>query len=402
MFLGSPPLRSASTPSHASTQTRRTNTNTNTVAARVAKKGDASQSEPVFTSPPDLEALNSPKEHGSAPAATATKSSASSATKKPSQNINIIPIGRWADGIPSAMGGHYLPSGSLAPLSNSKGPGIDIEPLYFDYPSSEVDTRVLVYDTPYAAAGGLAEEVAGASKAAIAAKGSFTIALSGGSLVKSLNALVARTDVDFSKWYVLFSDERVVSLSSADSNYKAAADEFLSKVPIPSSQILKIKEGLTASQTAEHYAGQMLDLSEEILPRFGAEKLPVLDMVLLGVGPDGHVASLFPNRNETAACADAGWVIPVVDSPKPPSARITLTMPVINAAKKVVVCALGEGKAEVVQRALEVQSLPGALPVQLVRPQEGLVWMLDTKSAQALSTGTWEDKKAYPRSEFAS
>ncbi|MEO2191776.1 MAG: hypothetical protein ABGY24_04985, partial [bacterium] len=102
-------MRSASTPSHASSQTRRTNTNTNTVAARVAKKGDASQSEPVFTSPPDLEALNSPKEHGSAPAATATKSSASSATKKPSQNINIIPIGRWADGIPSAMGGHYLP-----------------------------------------------------------------------------------------------------------------------------------------------------------------------------------------------------------------------------------------------------------------------------------------------------
>ena len=397
MFLGSPTLRSASSQSHASTQTRRTNTNN--VAVRVAKKGDASQSEPVFTSPPDLEALSSPKEQGSAPAATATKSSAS--TKKPSQNINIIPIGRWDDGIPSAMGGHYLPSGALAPLSSSKGPGIDIDPLYFEYPSSEVDTRVVVYDTPYAAAGGLAEEVAEASKAAIAAKGSFTVALSGGSLVKSLNALISRTDVDFSKWYVLFSDERVVSLSSPDSNYKAAADEFLSKVPIPSSQILKIKEGLTASQAAEHYAGQMLDLSEEIVPRFGAEKLPILDMVLLGVGPDGHVASLFPNRTETAAGAEVGWVIPVVDSPKPPSARITLTMPVINAAKKVVVCALGEGKAEVVQRALEVQSLPGALPVQMVRPQERLVWVLDSKSAEALSTMTWEDKKAYPRSEFA-
>ena len=367
---------------------------------RVAKKGDASQSEPVFTSPPDLEALSSTKEQRGAPAATTAKSSSSK--KKPSQNINIIPIGRWVDGIPTAMGGHYLPSGKLAPLSNSKGPGIDIEPLYFTYPSTEVDTRVIVYDTPYAAAGGLAEEVAAASKAAIAAKGSFTIALSGGSLVKSLNALVSRTDVDFSKWFVLFSDERVVSLSSADSNYKAAADEFLSKVPIPSSQILKIKEGLTASQTAEHYAGQMLDLREDILPRLGADKLPVLDMVLLGVGPDGHVASLFPNSKETAAGADAGWVLPVVDSPKPPSERITLTMPVINAAKKVVVCALGGGKAEVVQRALEVQSLPGALPVQLVRPQEGLVWVLDSKSAEALSTSTWDDRKVYPRSDFSS
>jgi len=394
----SPALRSSAL-SVAVARTNSTNsTNSGRVATttRVAKKDPGSaESSPSIA---DVSAA-SLKDSAAATVSPQNKATAQKRTdKKPSQNINIIPIGRWEDGIPSAMGGHYLASGALAPLSNSKGPGIDIEPLYFTYPSHETDTRVVVYETPYAAAGGLAEEVAAASKAAVAAKGSFTIALSGGSLIKSLSALISRDDVDFSKWYVLFSDERNVSLSSSDSNYKGAEDEFLSKVPIPSSQILKLKEGLTAGQAAEQYAGQMLSLSEDVLPRKG--ELPVLDMVLLGVGPDGHVASLFPNRKETADSGSERWVLPVTDSPKPPSDRITLTMPVINAAKRVAVVALGEGKSEVVQRALEVQSLPGALPVQMVRPQDGIVWVLDVGSASGLKTGTWDDKKSYPRSEF--
>jgi hypothetical protein len=80
---------------------------------------------------------------------------------------------------------------------------------------------------------------------------------------------------------------------------------------------------------------------------------PVFDLVVLGVGPDGHVASLFPNRPELAVTE--GWVLPISASPKPPPERITLTLPVINAAKEVMVIALGEGKAEIVQRALEVR-----------------------------------------------
>jgi len=293
------------------------------------------------------------------------------------------------------MGGHYMASGGLAPLSKSRGPGIDIAPLYFKYPSNETEIDVVIHENSFSASNGLAGLVAEASAKAIAEKGSFTIALSGGSLVKSLSALVGRTDVEFSKWIVLFSDERVVPLSSEDSNFKAAAEEFLNKVPVPSSRILRIKEGLTVEQAAEHYTGQMLDLSSNDLPRT-SDNFPVLDMVLLGVGPDGHVASLFPNTSITAATE--GWVLPVTSSPKPPSERITLTLPVINAAKNVVITALGQGKAEVVQRALEVQSLPGALPVQLVRPQEKLTWVLDTSSASALSKEEWDERKKFPRS----
>lgn len=294
------------------------------------------------------------------------------------------------------MGGHFLTSGVLAPLSSSKGPGIDIHPQYFTYPAGESEVDVIIYDNEFAAANGLADTIARASAAAIAAKGSFTIALSGGSLVRALEGLVGRSEIDFSRWWVVFVDERVVPLSSPDSNFAAAQEALLRKVPIPASHVLAIKEGLPAAQAAEHYAGRMLDLPADVLPRT-ADGFPVLDLVLLGVGPDGHVASLFPNRKETAATS--GWVLPVTDSPKPPAERITLTMPVLNAAKQVAVVALGEGKSEIVSRALEVQSLPGAVPVQLVRPDGGrLTWVVDRSAAAQLQVADWDTAKKFPRS----
>jgi 6-phosphogluconolactonase len=98
------------------------------------------------------------------------------------------------------MGGHYMPSGEAAPLSQSRGPGENIHPLMFTYPAGGRDVAVNVYDSDFAAASGLADYVAAASAEAIAAHGAFTVALSGGSLVKALAGLVGRQDVDFSKW----------------------------------------------------------------------------------------------------------------------------------------------------------------------------------------------------------
>jgi 6-phosphogluconolactonase len=96
------------------------------------------------------------------------------------------------------------------------------------------------------------------------------------------------------------------------------------------------------------------------------------------------------------------WVVAVRDSPKPPGERITMTMPVINGAKEVVIVAMGMGKAEVVQRALEVQALPGALPVQLVRPRSGsLTWMLDLGAAKDIQPEVWDQTKKFPRSNVA-
>lgn len=93
------------------------------------------------------------------------------------------------------------------------------------------------------------------------------------------------------------------------------------------------------------------------------------------------------------------WVLPVANSPKPPAERITLSLPAINAAHRVLFVATGMSKAEVVQRTLEMQALPGALPAQMVRPVVGSVtWVLDAESAHALRVGQWEDGKSFPRS----
>ena len=176
-------------------------------------------------------------------------------------------------------------------------------------------------------------------------------------------------------------------------------EAFLSKVDIPSENIHAIKEGLSVKDAATEYAGQILHLSESVIPKTSTSpNLPVFDLILLGIGPDGHVASLFPNRDHTTGASE-GIVLPVDNSPKPPPERISFSMPVINAAKQVVIVAFGGGKAEIVQRALEVQALPGALPAQLVKPASGsLTWYLDADSAQNLHIQNWEDKKAFPRS----
>lgn len=311
--------------------------------------------------------------------------------------INVIPQTAWEKGIPPVMGAHLMDSGAIAPISTSKGAGIDVDVHQFQYPG-EGDAQVVVYATPKNVTKGLAKLVAEAAAKAIAAKGSFTLVLSGGSALNLLGGLVGTKGVDWSKWWVFFVDERNVPHSSPDSNFAGAQEALLGKVPIPAAQVVAISEGLTVQQAATKYEGQLLGLPASVLPR-SSEGLPVFDLIVLGVGPDGHVASLFPNRPELAYTGER-WVLPVSSSPKPPAERITLSLPVINAAKEVMVLATGEGKAEVVQRALEVQALPGALPAQLVRPSGGRArWILDALAAQDLNIGEWESSKDFPRNK---
>eukprot|EP01024_Parvocaulis_polyphysoides_P030611 TRINITY_DN2787_c0_g1_i5.p1 TRINITY_DN2787_c0_g1~~TRINITY_DN2787_c0_g1_i5.p1 ORF type:complete len:273 (-),score=37.73 TRINITY_DN2787_c0_g1_i5:287-1105(-) len=267
----------------------------------------------------------------------------------------------------------------------------------FTYPESDYSCSVVSYVNPKVAAHGLAQFLVKAQNLAIEQKDSFTVVLSGGSLVNSLSALMEMDGVAWDKWHVFWADERVVPHTSTDSNFRGAMDAFLSHVPIPESQIYVITEGLDAQAAATNYEGKLLGVSDSVLPR-NAFNFPVFDVILLGVGPDGHVCSLFPNRPETSE--KTKWVIAVTDSPKPPPERITLTMPVVNSAKEVAIVALGEGKAEIVQRILEVQSLPGALPAQLVRPTEGeLTWILDSGSISQLAIEKWDQTKSFPRNK---
>lgn len=211
-----------------------------------------------------------------------------------------------------------------------------------------------------------------------------------------LSSIAEVKGADFSKWWVFFVDERNVPHDSLDSNYKGAHEALLGRVGIPAEQVFAIHEHLPVEQAATNYEGRLVGLDAAVLPRT-PDNFPVFDLILLGIGPDGHVASLFPNRPEVSVTK--GWVLPVSNSPKPPPERITFTLPAINSAKEIVVVAVGESKAETVQRVMEVQALPGALPAQMVRPSAGgkLKWVLDSLSAQELKLEDWETSKAFPR-----
>ncbi|MEW5302837.1 MAG: hypothetical protein WDW36_005580 [Sanguina aurantia] len=302
---------------------------------------------------------------------------------------------------PPVMGAHLMASGIVAPTSTSKGPGMDVAVHEFQYHDQENDVTVVLHATPAAAVNGLTRLITDASVAAIKAKGSFTLVLSGGSLLNQLAQLAVpaqkgNASIAWDKVHIFFADERNVPHDSADSNYKGALASFLGKVPIPAGQVHAILENLPVRNAAVQYEGQLMSLPPSILP-VNADGLPVFDCILLGVGPDGHTASLFPNRVELSVVDK--WILPVSNSPKPPAERITLSLPVINAGKEVVFVALGESKAEVVQRVLEVQALPGSLPAQLIRPKTGrLKWLLDVQSAQFLDIASWGESKRFPRS----
>ena len=310
--------------------------------------------------------------------------------------IHVIEESRWPNGIPAVQGAHLMASGSVAPISTSKGV-LAATSHMFEYPDGTTTCSLAQYPGEAAAAEGLADMTLMAAEKAIQEKGTFSLVLSGGSLVKLLGNLSQRP-AEWDKWHVFWVDERVVSHDDPDSNYKGAKDAFLSNVDIPEANVYPIAENLKAKEAATHYEGILMEkVSRGILPR-DTYGFPVFDLILLGIGPDGHIASLFPNRSQTASTE--GWVLSVEDSPKPPPQRITFSMPVINAAKQVAIVALGDGKAEIVQRVLEVQCLPGALPAQMVRPQSSdLTWILDGGSSKLLKIPQWEKTQSFPRNK---
>ncbi|CAN1823728.1 Probable 6-phosphogluconolactonase 1 [Linum perenne] len=201
----------------------------------------------------------------------------------------------------------------------------------------------------------LADYIADLSEASVKERGDFAIALSGGSL-------------NWSKWYIFWVDERVVSKSHADSNYKLAKDGLLSKEAADDYEF-------AIRQLVKTRTINVSDISD----------CPKFDLILLGMGPDGHVASLFPNH--PALNEKEEWVTFITDSPKPPPERITFTLPVINSASNVAIVATGESKADALHLAISNAAGPDGslLPARMVQPMKGkLVWFLDKPAASKL------------------
>ncbi|MBC8076862.1 MAG: 6-phosphogluconolactonase [Chloroflexales bacterium] len=215
---------------------------------------------------------------------------------------------------------------------------------------------------------------------AIAGRGRFTAALAGGGTPKPLYELLASepyaAQVDWRRVHIGWGDERCVPPDDERSNYRMTRLALLDKVPIPPANIHRIKGELTPHKAADDYERELRELFGDAAP-FGA-----FDLMLLGLGDNGHTASLFPGT--AALREERRWVVPqyveVVTM-----WRVTLTAPLISAAANVLFLAEGAAKAGVLRRVIEGPHDPDVLPAQLIQPQAGaLRWMLDAAAAAEL------------------
>lgn len=249
--------------------------------------------------------------------------------------------------------------------------------------TSSVEIRTLT--TPQELFAAAAEEVVRTANEAVAKRGRFTIALSGGSTPKNLYNLLAtnaRTALPWDRMFFFWGDERYVPPNDPDSNYHMADEIMLSKIPVAPGNVFRIRtENPDAAAVAENYE-QTLRKFFELQP----EQVPIFDLILLGMGPDGHTASLFPGTaalKEKSRLVVANWV------EKMKTHRITLTLPVLNAARCVTFLVSGTDKASVLHTVLE-ENVPGEqYPSKLVKPSDGkLIWLLDRAAASQLTSQT--------------
>lgn len=213
---------------------------------------------------------------------------------------------------------------------------------------------------------------------AISEHGYFAVALAGGSTPRAAYETLATVEfapnILWEKVHVFWGDERCVAPNHEDSNYRMAFEALLRHSPIPVKQIYRMEGELDPKEAAQVY--------EERLRAFFGQKSPRFDLILLGLGQDGHTASLFPGSKaleEKKHWVAANYVRRLS------SWRLTLTAPLINHAANVTFLVSGEGKAKILRRVLAGRFEPGEIPAQMIRPDHGqLRWLMDAGAAALL------------------
>lgn len=206
-------------------------------------------------------------------------------------------------------------------------------------------------------------------------RATFSVALAGGTTPRRLYELLAgspfRSKIPWTRVHIFWGDERLVPYDHAESNFRLAHEALLSHVPVQRENIHPISTQIPADQAAQAY-------EQALRAHFGRWGTPRFDLVLLGVGADGHTASLFPG---SAALAEKErWVMPHSLGVNQP-ARVTLTLPIINNARRVHFLVTGKPKASALRAALET----GPLPVQRVQPKKGeLLFLVDAAATGKL------------------
>jgi 6-phosphogluconolactonase len=243
-----------------------------------------------------------------------------------------------------------------------------------------------IYDDADALAKAAGKELFRLARESVADHGIFTLSLAGGSTPRKLYSLLATDphfrDFPWNETHLFFGDERAVPPSHIDSNYLMVSTTLLSSGLVPAANVHRVRAELPDANMAA------LDYDVELHSFFPQgmrlDGFPRFDVILLGMGPDGHTASLFPGSKalqEKERWVVANWV------EKFNSARITFTFPVLDAAHNTLLLVAGADKADMLHNVLVVQSREAAYPVQSVQPTDGKkVWMLDRAAAQRLPT----------------
>jgi len=219
--------------------------------------------------------------------------------------------------------------------------------------------------------------MAQAIEAGVAATGAAVIAVSGGETPRGLHRLLVQPPwadtIPWERLHVFWVDERLVPYEDPASNFGAALADWIDRLPRPPAGLYPVPVGLPPEAAAERYA-------RDLLRHFGPGTEPIFDLVVLGIGDDGHTASLFPGHPvlDERACWTAA-----VKGGVPDVWRVTLTYPVLNRARQALFLVTGAGKADVVGRVLS--GTDPALPAARVRPASGQVtWVLDTGAAERI------------------
>ncbi len=228
-----------------------------------------------------------------------------------------------------------------------------------------------------------AQRITHSIQAAVQERGHCLIALSGGTLPPRVHHILAtpplRNQILWEAISIIWADERYVPFDSPDSNYLHARQTLLDHTPIPSDQVYPVPTYYATPQLAASIYERQV---EALLAAHGGQ----IDISILGMGPDGHTASLFPHHPALNAPAHQ-HVIAVTAAPKPPPTRITLTPAVLNRSRLALFLVAGGDKAAMLAAALRGPFTPTEIPAQMIRPAQGrVVWMLDAEAAHG-STG---------------
>ena len=238
--------------------------------------------------------------------------------------------------------------------------------------------KIEIVASPEALASRAVELTVDAANAAIAARGRFTLSLTGGSTPEKAYSILAEAKVDWSKTYLFTEDERDVPIDDPRSNFGLAKRTLIDRIDIPSGNVFPM---VTTPGNPAAAASNYIDALRRLFP---GEAVPSFDMIHLGMGDDGHTASLFPGH--ASVDVTDRWVVSGPPGTLPPPVdRVTFTLPLINAAKQVLFMLTGEKKAQTVHEILDDKSAVDIHPAGGVKPDNGtVIWLLDEGAASKL------------------